>query len=190
MLTLLQKCAQRPRNSTWFTRPFLSWEGGVWGKRSGDYWVFPFLCQVSNLDFWVHGWLYISGDDLATYEFYYMPRQISKPAGCCLFRLAPRWWIIPLVISLWCSTVSLASINTCMILRYFISLFGIDTADFSPFPLSTHTLLSPLHIRTHTHTHTHTSIRSQMRLKWHYFDGSSHCDTWWLLAMRCVMEER
>ena len=28
-------------------------------KMSGDYWVFPWLCQINNLDFWISEWLYV-----------------------------------------------------------------------------------------------------------------------------------
>ena len=50
-------------------------------------------------------YLAILGEDLATCAFWNMalvtnptvPRQISKLAVSCSFRLAPKWWIIPLV---------------------------------------------------------------------------------------------
>ena len=40
-----------------FRDPTLSW-----GRGSGDYWALPWLCWVSNLDFWVYKWMIIPLD--------------------------------------------------------------------------------------------------------------------------------
>ena len=61
------------------------------GKGSGDYWVLPWLCQISNFDIWTKEWLYFY--DVALFH-----------------------WLVPTLV--WCCAISLACSESILLTRY------------------------------------------------------------------------
>ena len=84
------RCVTLPARTWWrvVLCPALALSGG---KGSGDYWVLPWLCQISNFDIWTKEWLYFY--DVALFH-----------------------WLVPTLV--WRCTISLACSESILLTRY------------------------------------------------------------------------